>query len=66
MLEGENAIQRYRDLMGPTDSTKAPAGTIRHAFGSNIEKNAVHGSDAVDTAAFEVPYFFSGSELAGL
>ena len=57
-LEGENAISRYRELMGPTDSKKAPAGTIRHKYGTDIEKNAVHGSDGPDTAKFELGYFF--------
>jgi nucleoside-diphosphate kinase len=65
VLEGDNAIARWRDLMGPTDATKAPPGTIRGQFGSSIERNATHGSDAEETAAFEVAYFFSGLELAG-
>jgi nucleoside-diphosphate kinase len=62
-LEGENAIGRYRELMGPTDSRKAPAGTIRQKYGTDIEKNAVHGSDGADTAKFELGYFFQGNEL---
>jgi nucleoside-diphosphate kinase len=62
-LEGENAIARYRELMGPTDSTKAPKGTLRGNFGTDIEKNAVHGSDGPDTAKFELSYFFRGYEL---
>ena len=62
-LEGENAISRYRELMGPTDASKAPEGTIRHKFGTDIEKNAVHGSDGVDTAGFELSWFFAGSDL---
>ena len=62
-LEGENAIARYRELMGPTDSKKAPAGTIRGQYGTDIEKNAVHGSDGPDTAKFELGYFFRGFEL---
>ena len=62
-LEGENAIARYRELMGPTDSTKAPAGTLRGNFGTDIEKNAVHGSDGQDTARFELSYFFRGYEI---
>jgi nucleoside-diphosphate kinase len=62
-LEGENAIARYRELMGPTDSKKAPAGTLRQKFGTDIEKNAVHGSDGPDTARFELGYFFRGYEL---
>src|SRR5689334_14327316 len=63
-LEGENAIARYREVMGPTDSTKAPAGTIRQKFGTNIEKNAVHGSDAQETAKVEIGFFFSAADLA--
>jgi len=63
-LEGDDAIKRWRDLMGPTDATKAPKGTIRGDFGTSIERNASHGSDAEDTAAFEVGYFFAGLELA--
>ncbi len=59
LLEGEDAIKRWRDLMGPTDAAKAPTGTIRGDFGENIERNAVHGSDAPETAAFETSYFFS-------
>ena len=62
-LEGENAIARYREVMGPTDSRKAPAGTIRQKYGTDIEKNAVHGSDGPDTAKFEIGYFFTGNEL---
>jgi nucleoside-diphosphate kinase len=62
-LEGENAILRYRELMGPTDSRKAPEGTIRQKYGTDIERNAVHGSDAPDTAKFEVGYFFMANEL---
>ena len=66
VLEGENAIARNRELMGATDSKKAAAGTIRQKFGTDIEKNAVHGSDAAETAKYEIGYFFSGAELAGL
>ncbi|MCG5054654.1 MAG: nucleoside-diphosphate kinase [Myxococcales bacterium] len=62
-LEGEDAIARYRQLMGPTDAAKAPEGTIRHKFGTNIERNAVHGSDGPDTAQFELGWFFRGSDL---
>ncbi|MGB8297769.1 MAG: nucleoside-diphosphate kinase [Polyangia bacterium] len=62
-LEADNAIQRWRELMGPTDSTKAPPGTIRASFGSSIERNAVHGSDAPDTARFELGWMFAGAEL---
>ncbi len=64
-LEGDNAIAKYRELMGPTDSKKAPAGTIRGKYGTDIEKNAVHGSDGSDTAKFELGYFFRGYELPG-
>lgn len=64
VLEGDDAIKRWRDLMGPTDATKAEKGTIRGDFGTSIERNASHGSDAVDTAAFEVGYYFAGLELA--
>jgi nucleoside-diphosphate kinase len=63
VLEGENAIQRWRDLMGATDPAKAGPGTIRRDFASSIEANAVHGSDAPETAAFEIPYFFSALEI---
>ena len=63
-LERENAIAALRDLMGPTDSKKAPEGTIRKKWGTNIERNAIHGSDAEDTARFELSYFFAGYELA--
>src|SRR5271157_186530 len=63
-LEKENAIADYRALMGATDPAKADAGTIRKKWAANIEKNAVHGSDAEDTARFELSYFFAGYELA--
>ncbi len=63
VLEGENAIAKNRDIMGPTDSTKAPAGTIRCDFGTDVERNAVHGSDAADTAAWEISFFFSRAEV---
>ena len=63
VLERDNAIQRWRDLMGATDPAKAAAGTIRKDFAASIEANAVHGSDAVATASFEIPYFFSSLEL---
>jgi nucleoside-diphosphate kinase len=64
-LEGENAIARYRDLMGATDPAKAAEGTIRKRFGKSIEANACHGSDAPETAKVEVSYFFSSLELVG-
>jgi nucleoside-diphosphate kinase len=63
-IEGENAVARYREVMGPTDSKKAPEGTIRAKFGTDIEKNAVHGSDAAETAKAEIGFFFASSELA--
>jgi nucleoside-diphosphate kinase len=63
-IEGENAVTRYREVMGPTDSTKAPAGTIRQKYGTNIERNAVHGSDGPDTARAELAFFFAGLDLA--
>jgi nucleoside-diphosphate kinase len=63
VLERDDAIQRWRDLMGATDPAKAAAGTIRKDFASSIEANAVHGSDAPTTAAFEIPYFFSAREI---
>jgi len=62
-LEGDKAISRWRELMGPTDSKKAPPGTIRASFGTSIERNAVHGSDAPDTARFELGWMFAGAEL---
>lgn len=62
-LEGENAIAKNRDLMGATDPKKAAAGTIRADFASSIDANAVHGSDAPETAAAEIAYFFASSEL---
>jgi len=64
VLEGDDAIARWRALMGPTDATKAGKDTIRGQFGTNVERNATHGSDAPDTAAFEIGYFFAGLELA--
>ena len=65
VLEGEGAIARWRDLMGPTDSKKAPKGTVRGEFGTDIEKNAVHGSDGPDTARGEIAFFFPGLDLPG-
>jgi nucleoside-diphosphate kinase len=62
-LEAPDAIKKWRNLMGATDPAKADAGTLRKEFGSNIERNATHGSDAPDTAAFELGYFFRGMEL---
>jgi len=62
-LEGEGAIGKWRDLMGPTNSSEAPAGTIRGDFGTDIERNASHGSDAPETARVEISYFFNASEI---
>ena len=62
VLEGPDAIAKNRELMGPTDSTKAEPGTIRGDFGTNIERNAVHGSDAPETARVEIAYFFNAME----
>ena len=63
VLEADNAIQKWRDLMGATDPAKAAAGSIRKEFAASIEANAVHGSDAPETAAFEISYFFSALEI---
>ena len=63
--EGEDAIATYREVMGATDPAKAAAGTIRADLAENIEANSVHGSDAPETAAFEIPYFFSAIEIVG-
>ena len=62
-LEGENAIAKNRELMGPTDSTQAEPGTIRGDHGTDIERNAVHGSDAPETARIEIAYFFNAMEV---
>ena len=64
VLERDGAIQRLRELMGATDPAKAAAGTIRKLHAASIEANAIHGSDAADTASFEIGYFFPGLELA--
>jgi nucleoside-diphosphate kinase len=66
VLEGEGAIAKNREVMGATDSKKAAAGTIRQQFGTDIENNAVHGSDAPETAKQEIGFWFSGAELAAL
>jgi nucleoside-diphosphate kinase len=63
-LEAPDAVKKWRMLMGATDPAKADAGTLRKQFGTSIENNATHGSDAADTAAFELGYFFSGLELS--
>jgi nucleoside-diphosphate kinase len=62
-LESENAVEKLRKLMGATDPAKADAGTIRKLFATNIERNAIHGSDAPETAAVEIAYFFNQLEL---
>ena len=63
ILEGEDAIHRYRDLMGATNPEKAAEGTIRKKYAVSLEANSVHGSDAPETAAFETRYFFSAFEI---
>lgn len=63
VLEKENAIAAWRTLMGATNPANAEPGTIRKEFAKNIEENSAHGSDAPETAAFEIPYFFSALEL---
>jgi nucleoside-diphosphate kinase len=63
VLEGENAIAKNREVMGATDPAKAAAGTIRKEFGKDIEQNAVHGSDAPETAAMEIAFFFKPDEI---
>ncbi len=63
ILEGENIIARYRELMGATNFKEAAEGTIRKAFATDIEKNVVHGSDAPETASFEMSYFFNRFEI---
>jgi nucleoside-diphosphate kinase len=62
-IEGENAVAKYREVMGSTDSKKAAPGTIRAKYGTDIEKNAVHGSDSPDNAKIELSFFFTGAEL---
>lgn len=64
VLEGENAIGRVRELMGATDPAKAVPGSIRRDFAASIEANAVHGSDSLESAAFEIPYFFDALETS--
>jgi len=63
VLEGENVIDKYRELMGATDYKEAAEGTIRRDFATDIEKNVVHGSDSPETAAFEIGYFFNSFEI---
>lgn len=63
VLEGENAVTRNRQIMGPTDPTKAPAGTVRADFATSIDRNAIHGSDSPDTAKEEISFFFKQNEI---
>ena len=65
VLEGDDVIARYRELMGATNCEEAAEGTIRREFATDIEKNVVHGSDAPETAAFEISYFFNSFEIVG-
>ena len=65
VLEGENAIARYRDIMGATDPAKAAPGTIRKVHAKSIGENSVHGSDSPETAQTEIAQFFSGNEIVG-
>ncbi|MCD6560378.1 MAG: nucleoside-diphosphate kinase [Deltaproteobacteria bacterium] len=65
VLEGENAIKKYRELMGATNYKEAEEGTIRNLYATDIEKNVVHGSDSVQNAEFEINYFFSELEISG-
>jgi nucleoside-diphosphate kinase len=61
--EGENVIARVREIMGATDPSKAAEGTLRKLYGTNVGENAVHGSDSPESAAYEIPFFFSGLEI---
>lgn len=65
VLEGENAIAKYREIMGATDPAKAAEGTIRKLFAKSVGENSVHGSDAVETATIEIAQFFAGNEIVG-
>jgi nucleoside-diphosphate kinase len=65
VLEGDNAIAKYREIMGATDPAKAADGTIRKLFAKSVGENSVHGSDAADTAVKEIAQFFSGNEVVG-
>jgi nucleoside-diphosphate kinase len=65
VLEGEDAIAKYRDIMGATDYREAAQGTIRRDFATDIEKNIVHGSDSPETAVFEIGFFFNSFEITG-
>ena len=65
ILEGENAVQKYRDVMGATNPDEAKEGTIRSEFGSNIQENSVHGSDSNENAKKEIDFFFNENEIVG-
>jgi nucleoside-diphosphate kinase len=65
VLEADNAVLKYREVMGATNPANAEEGTIRKLFGESIERNSVHGSDSRDNAAIEIAFFFSGTELVG-
>ncbi len=65
VLEGDNAILRHRELLGATNPAEADEATVRKLYGTNIERNAAHGSDAPDTAAFEIGYFFNSLDVHG-
>ena len=65
VLEGENAVAKYREIMGATNPAQAADGTIRKLFAENIERNSVHGSDSAENAATEIAFFFSGIEIVG-
>ena len=65
VLEGENAIARYREIMGATNPANAAEGTIRKLYANSVQENSVHGSDAAETAAQEIAQFFSGNEVVG-
>jgi nucleoside-diphosphate kinase len=65
VLEGDNAIAKYREVMGATDPSKAAEGTVRKLYAKSIGENSVHGSDAPETAAVEIAQFFSGNEIVG-
>ncbi len=65
VLEGENAVTKYRDVMGATNPANAAPGTIRKEFAESIEANSAHGSDSAENAAIEIAYFFAGAEIVG-
>jgi nucleoside-diphosphate kinase len=65
ILEGEDAVKKYRDVLGATDPAKAGPGTIRKEFALSVGENSAHGSDAAETAAIEIAQFFSGNEIVG-